>query len=169
MPSRSLKNYVKSPFTLLVSAFMLVFLLAACGAGSTNTGAGGSPASPTGGQSNGTAYGCPTSIVNNNPKTADVIIEPSQTHSIVNAQVGNIIEVRLPFGSKWSGPTTSQGNLQLLNPAGFADQSVKACIWQFSAQSAGTVKLTFQKAALCKPGQMCAQYIMNLPFTIDVH
>lgn len=166
MSAKSSINVFKSPLTFFVSGLMLIFLLAACGASSSSTGSGSPPTTVKG---YGTAYGCPSDAVVSNPRTPNVTINPSQSNTTVNAQVGNLIEIRLPFGSKWTGPTNSSGNLQLLTPAGFANKSAQVCVWQFTAQSAGTTHLTFQKAALCKAGEMCAQYIMNLPFTIDVH
>lgn len=169
MSAKSSIKVFKSPLTFFVSGLMLIFLLAACGAGSSSTTTGSSPSAPTTVKGYGTAYGCPSDAVVTNPRSANVTVTPSQASSPVNAQVGNVVEIRLPFGSKWVGPSSSQGNLQMLTPAGFANKSVQVCVWQFTAQSAGTTHITFQKSALCKAGEMCAQYIMNLPFTIDVH
>lgn len=167
MSAKSFVHGFKSPLTLFVSGLMLIFLLAACGAGSSSTGAGSS--APTTVKGYGAAYGCPSDAVVPNPRTANVIVNLSQSDTTVNAQVGNVIEIRLPFGSKWTGPVTTQSNLQMLTPAGFANKAVHDCVWQFTAQSAGTTHVTFEKAALCKAGEMCAQYIMNMPFTINVH
>jgi hypothetical protein len=156
-----------SSFLLFVSGFALILILAGCGAGSA-TGSSGPPPTPTTIKGYGTTYGCPSDAVVSSPPPANVTIQASQVNTTITAHVGDIIEIHLPFGSKWSGPTTSQGNLQLLTPAGFAMKSASVCVWQFSAKSTGTTQLIFEKRALCKAGELCPQYIVNVPFTIDV-
>ncbi len=81
---------------------------------------------------------------------------------------GDLIEVQLPFGQKWSGPTTSQGVLELQSPFGYAEPTLKMCIWQFVAKGSGTVHLNFTGRAICLPGQLCPQYVMSVPFVVVV-
>ena len=139
-------------------------LLAACGSSSTTTGS----TPPTTVKGYGTAYGCPSDAVVTNPISPNVTVQPSQMNSTITAKNGDVIQVNLPFGSKWTGPSTSQGNLQLQTPAGYALKSSNVCVWQFIAKGSGTVQLSFTKQALCKSGQLCPQYIMNVPFTVSV-
>ncbi len=145
----------------------LALLLAACGSsGSTSSGSASSP--PTTVKGYGTAYGCPSDAVVTSSQAANVTVLPSQANSTISAHTGDVIEIRLPFGSKWSGPTASQGILELQTPVGYAMKTQSACVWQFVAKGTGTVQLAFQKQALCQPGQLCPQFIMNVPFTIQV-
>src|SRR5437879_7640212 len=155
------------PLTLV-----LAFLLAACGSnGGTSTGAGSTTptSAPTSVTSKGTLEGCPSSaVVNPSAAKPNVIINMKNSNSTISAHNGDLIEVRLPFNEKWMGPTTSQGVLELQAPAGYALSSDKVCIWHFVAKGIGTTTLTFSGRAICKAGQMCPMYIMNVPFTIDV-
>ena len=161
------------PLALLLA---LVFTLAACGT-NTTTGAGSTPTSaPTSAPTRGattapgkTANGCPTSAVVNPPqKTPNVTLHMTNSNSTAIAHTGDLIEVQLPFGHQWSGPTTSQGTLELQSPSGYASSTLKACIWQFIAQGTGASQLSFTGRPICAAGQLCPQYIINVPFTIEV-
>ena len=156
---------------LLIAAFatLLTFMLAACG---TNTGAGtGStpPSAPTAVQGYGTSNGCPSDVVvKTAPAAPNVTVKSTDNSATINAHIGNVIEVDLPFGIVWTGPTTSQGVLQLQTPAGYAWKASKMCIWRFVAQGTGTSQVTFYGRAMCKKGQLCPQYITRVPFTFSV-
>ena len=148
---------------------ILAFLLAACG---TNTGSpsttstGSAPVTPT---TVVNTNGCPSStVVGTAPTPAKVVLKSTNSNTTVTAHVGDVIEVDLPFGQSWTGPTASQGVLQLQTPAGFALTTSKMCVWRFTAQSTGTTVLKFYGKAICKPGELCPQYIMALPYTILV-
>ena len=168
----------KRSFFSLFLAFLLLTLMsivAACGtnssSGTTSGSTGSSPAqpSPTAVKGYGTAQGCPSDmVVSTAPSTANVVVKPNQTHSTITAKVGDIVEIRLPFGQKWSGPTTSVGSLEIQQPSGYAWKTDKVCVWRFTAKSAGTTNLEFQGRALCKPGQLCPMYIAEFPFVITV-
>ena len=155
-------------------ALILTFAFAACGSnGGTSTGAGSTPTSaPTPVKTvgvAGTSQGCPNATVVNPPQNKpNVTIELTNKNSTITAHSGDLIEVRLPFGQQWNGPTTSQGVLQLQNPAGYALSTAKVCIWRFVAQGTGTTQLDFSARAICTKGQLCPQYILMVPFTIDV-
>ncbi len=154
------------PLTLV-----LAFLLGACGSnGGTSTGAGSTTptSAPISVTSKGILEGCPSAAVNPSSAKPNVIINMKNSNSIISAHNGDLIEVRLPFNEKWTGPTTSQGVLELQEPAGYVLSSDKVCIWHFVAKGTGTTTLTFSGRAICKAGQMCPMYIMNVPFTIDV-
>ena len=157
---------------LVPLVLVLAFVLAACGSnGGTSTGAGptSTPTSRPTTVRVATSEGCPNNAVVNPPQNKpNVTVQLKNSNSTINAHNGDLIEVRLPFGQQWSGPTTSQGELQLQTPAGYALNSDKVCIWRFIAQSSGTTQLTFSAKAICEKGQLCPQYILNVPFTIDV-
>jgi hypothetical protein len=87
---------------------------------------------------------------------------------MITAHQGDVIEIQLPFGQQWNGPTTSQGTLQLQTPYGYPSQTANSCIWRFTAQGTGTTQLEFYGKAICKAGQMCPQYVVSVPFSIHV-
>jgi len=117
----------------------------------------------------GTADGCPsTAVVTVPPALANVTVHLSDFNTTLFAHVGDSVEIRLPFGHRWSGPTTSQGVLELQPPAGFSWKADRVCIWRFVARQAGTVNLLFYSRALCQAGEFCPMYIVEIPFTIEV-
>jgi len=155
-------------------ALILAFAFSSCGSNG-GTGAGGS--TPTSAPTTaatptipivGTADGCPNTTVVNTPQSKPDVVILATNSGTVTAHNGNLIEVRLPFGQRWSGPTTSQGILQLQQPAGYASQADKVCIWRFVAQGTGTQVLNFAARAICVTGQLCPQYVVNRQFTVDV-
>lgn len=159
-------------FFMVVSLFIaLALILAACGT-PTGTGSGSTGSSPsptaTAGSTNGTANGCPSNTAVSSKPTPNVAVSLKDTHSTVTAHVADIVEVDLPFGVMWGGPTSSQGTLTLQQPAGYAWQANKVCVWRFTAQNTGTTQLTFTGRPICKKGEACPQYIMQVPFTIEV-
>ena len=156
---------------LFCSVLVLIFMLAACGSNAGTTGGGQTPtptSSPTKGY--GTSVGCPSNaVVNSAPTKANVIMQLANMNSTISAHVGDVIEVRLPFGHKWNGPgIAALHGLQLQQPAGYAWKAENVCIWRFVAQGTGTTQLLFQSQALCKPGEMCPMYITAVPFTVVV-
>jgi hypothetical protein len=154
-------------FLISLLSLILALVLVACG---SNAGTGSNPpSSPTAVQGYGAAYGCPSdAVVSAALSTPNVTIHPPQANSTITAHNGDLIEIELPFGHRWSGPTTSQGILQLQTPAGYAWKANNTCIWRFVAKGTGKVTVAFEARALCKPGQLCPQYVMYLPFTINV-
>ena len=159
---------------LIVSlAVLLIFVLAACGSNGrfgSGIGSGSTPTpTPTTVQGYGTAHGCPSdAVVTSTLPTANVTVKPAGSNSTVTAHVGDVIEIQLSFGHRWTGPTTSGGGLQLQTPAGYASIATKMCIWRFSAQSTGLTQLTFLAEAICEKDQVCPQYAIVVTFTIVV-
>ena len=120
-------------------------------------------------QGYGTAHGCPSdAVVTPTPPVANVTIKLSDTNAPVTAHVGDVIEIQLPFGLRWTGPTLSGGGLHMQTPAGYASTALGMCIWRFSALSVGTIHLTFFAMALCQKGQFCPHYVLAFLFTIVV-
>jgi hypothetical protein len=162
-------------------------LLVACGSATStsssssgsnssgNSNQGSSAGSTNGGTSSttvasyGTANGCPSNaVVTSASGNASVIVKPTQMNQTISAHNGDIIEIQLPFGHKWTGPATSQGILQLQGPAGYASKSANACIWRFVVKGTGTAQLMFHSQALCQVGQVCPMYIIAMPFDFNV-
>ncbi len=167
---RTVNTFRRKSFLLIASlAILLTFLLAACGfKPGTGTGSA-SPPAPTTVQGYGTSNGCPSDVVvSTAPAAPNVTVKLSDSTATVNAHVGDVVEVDLPFGILWTGPTTSQGVLQLQTPSGYAWKASKMCVWRFVAQGTGTSQVTFYGRAICKKGQLCPQYITRLPFTFSV-
>ncbi len=159
----------QKPLFLLVSlAMLLTFVLAACGG--TGPGIGSTPTpAPTTVQGYGTAHGCPSdAVVTPAPPAANVTVKLSDANDAVTAHVGDVIEIQLPFGLRWTGPTISGSGLQAQTPVGYASTALGMCIWRFSASHAGTTHLTFFARAMCQKNQFCPQYVLALPFTIMV-
>lgn len=159
----------RSIWLIISLATALTFVLTACGtnsgSGSTSTGSTPPPTST----SAVNPHGCPNNaVVSTAPTPANVVVKMSHSNTTINAHPGDVIEVQLPFGQLWNGPTSSQGVLQLQTPAGYAWEAANACVWRFTAQSTGTTQLNFYGRAICKKGEMCPQYIMSVPFTINV-
>ena len=161
----------RKSFPLIVSLIIAVaFLLTACGK-NAGTGTGNAPSTPppTVVQGYGTSNGCPSdTVVSTAPSRSDVTVKLTDTNTMINAHVGNVIEFDLPFGRAWGAPTTSPGVLQLQTPAGYAWSASKVCVWRFTAQSTGTTHVNFPARALCKKGQFCPQYVMDITFSIAV-
>jgi predicted small secreted protein len=166
---------LRKSLPLIVSLIIAVaFLLTACGKNpGTGTGSTGNSPTPTPPptvvQGYGTANGCPSdTVVNTAPSRPDVIVKLTDVNTTINAQVGNVIEFDLPFGRAWGAPSTSPDVLQLQTPAGYAWPAGKVCVWRFTAQSTGTAHVDFSARALCKKGQFCPQYIIEITFAIAV-
>jgi hypothetical protein len=155
----------RRPIALIGILGVLLLVLSACGSTSTS-----STPTPTGTTGYGSTHGCPSdTIVSTTLKPANVTVRDTDINSTVTAHVGNIIEVRLPFGQKWTGPSSIPSNLQQQQPAGYALPSDNVCIWRFTAQSAGTAQLDFQSQALClNKDEVCPGVITKDPIIIDV-
>ena len=150
---------------------LLPFVLAACGStGGSAPGTGSTPTpTPTTVQGYGTAHGCLSDVVvTPAPPAANVTVKMTDANTTVTAHIGDVIEIQLPFGLRWTGSTTSGGGLQLQTPAGYASTATGMCIWRFSASSAGTTHLTFFARAICQKDQYCPQFVLAIPITIVV-
>ena len=174
-------------------ALALGALLAACGgAGAAGTpGAGGgsattkgattkttltpsaSPAvsvtaSPATGTS-GKIASCPApAIAAAAPNPTRVVTPVDRLHTI-NAQVGAVIEVRLPTAAqRWSFDGKGAPTLTRLPAQGAYVASLHACVWDFTAAQAGTVTLGFVGQPICADRQPCPQYAMLLPLKVSV-
>jgi len=161
-----------SLWLILSLATALAFILTACGAnsssGSSSTSTGTTPAPIA--TSTVNSYGCPSNtVINTASPAANVVLKMSNSNATVTAHQGDVIEIQLPFGQLWNGPTASQGALQLQTPYGYPSQTAKSCIWRFTAQGTGTTQLYFSGRAICKKGQMCPQYVISVPFSIHVN
>ena len=158
----------RSIWLIVLVATALTLVLAACGSNSGSTSTGSTPAPTPTPHSAVNPYGCPSdAVVSTAPPQANMVLKLSDSKTTVNVHQGDVIEIDLPFGQVWSGPSTSQGVLQLQTPAGYAWAAAKACVWRFTVQGTGTTQLAFYGKAICLKGQLCPQYVMSVPFTIS--
>jgi len=158
----------KSLFLLVSLATLLAFVLAACGGTGSGIGSTPTPTSTTV-QGYGTTHGCPSdAVVTSAPPAANVTVKLTDANAPVTAHVGDVLEIQLPFGLRWTGPTLSGGGLHMQTPAGYASTALGMCIWRFSALGVGTIHLTFFARALCQKGQFCPHYVLAFSFTIVV-
>ncbi len=153
------------------------FAFAACG---TNGGGAAitaaKPAKPTPSASAtvgtvrgfGATFGCPSDAVVSTSPVADVTVSPPQSNTPIHIHTGEVVEVQMPFGVTWRGPTASQGVLELQSPAGYAWKPGNACIWQFVARGTGTVVLLFTGLVICKKPALCVPAEQISMFTITV-
>jgi hypothetical protein len=165
------------PFWLVIALSLLgALLLSACGNATgahTQSGAASSSsqpaATPTTIKGYGTSHGCPSdAVVSTTPTAGAVVVKASQNDQTITVHKGDIVIFELPFGHRWSAPAGSQGVLELQPPAGYASLDTQSCIWRYVAQSSGQSKVIFLARALCNPGQLCPQYIIQFSFTIKV-
>ena len=84
------------------------------------------------------------------------------------AHVGDFVQVRLPITNHWSIQSASS-TLSMLQPAGFQDQRLDVCAWNFRAKSAGDATLSFTGLPLCdQPNKPCPQYALAEAFTVHL-
>jgi hypothetical protein len=157
----------KSFFLVIPLVLTLVFILAACG-GTSGSGSNPAPA-PTSVKGYGTSHGCPSDVVvSTAPSAANVTVQMTQSHTTIDVKQGDVVQFDLPFGNSWAGPNGSVGELELQTPAGYANPTSKMCIWRFTAQGTGTTMVSFYGHAICTKGQLCPQYVLNVPFEVTV-
>lgn len=158
-------------WTGFVMSMLMVLALTACGH-STGIASDGGPGQPT-----ATAMlpatsqtGCPS--VNQSvawPAPPAVVLTTPFPTGPTTLRAGQALEVALPFGHVWRFQAGSEHPaLTLDQPAGYGDSGTRRCVWHFTAQQAGQVKLNFTMQALCPPHTSCPLYIMLLQTTITV-
>lgn len=84
------------------------------------------------------------------------------------AHVGEVIQVRLPATQRWTLGKGGEGGLMLLQPAGYWDERLSTCVWNFKADKAGATTVRFVGTAICEPEQMCPAYAVDEEFSIAV-
>src|SRR5437899_2585551 len=160
------KSYLLIASLALILTF--IFVLAACGSNPTTGGTAPTPtatATPTPTfttvQGYGSSHGCPSdAVVSTTPRAPNAVGRFPTNNTTITVHVGDIVEIDLPFGERWTGPTNPQTMLQLQEPAGYAWKVKNACVWRFVAQSVGTTQVSFLGRAICVKGQLCPQYLL---------
>ena len=108
---------------------VLLFAVAGCGS-NTTTGAGSTPTSaPTSGATTlpgKIPNGCPNqAVVTPSQRAPNVTLHMADSNKTNSAHQGDLIEIQLPFGQAWSGPTSSKGVLELQSPYGMLHLRLK--------------------------------------------
>jgi hypothetical protein len=126
--------------------------------------------SSVGGTNDPQKTGCPSTSADVHwPKPANITVKISDTNSVTNAHVGDIIQIALPAGKyKWTLTSGGGSSLQSDSPAGYYDSSANTCVWRFTAQSAGTTIVKFQGPVLCQPNRACSPLILEAPFEMKI-
>ncbi len=147
----------------------LAFVLSACGTNITTSGSPTSSPQPVATSTQAIAHGCPnTTIVSSPPPAANVILTSTTLGGTANAQKGDTVEIRLPYGLSWSGPMNSSSLLTMQNPAGYDSTTAKACVWRFDASAVGSAQVSFTARPICKKGQACPMFVRVVSFTINI-
>lgn len=83
---------------------------------------------------------------------------------------GQRLEIRLAPGAQWRLANAGFGSILTATSAeGWYNPAVNACIWRFTAASAGSVRLTFDGLVLCQPANLhCVATTDSATFTVDV-
>lgn len=159
---------------IVVCGALLALAFAGCGPGG-GSGPGSTPTptlptpTPTSSQGYGAAHGCPSDVVvTPEPPAANVTVTLSDANRTLTAHIGDVIEIQLPFGLRWTGPSMAGAGLQLQTPAGYASLSKGMCIWRLNASQVGTTALMYSASAICTAGQTCPKFVLAFSFTIQV-
>ena len=113
--------------------------------------------------------GCPLANQTVSRAPASVLISPTGSLQQISLHVGQTLEVRLPFGRKWSYFPSSTDTLTLQSPAGYGDATVNSCIWRFTAAHTGSTSINFIFAPLCLPSMVkCSQLEGHAAFSVVV-
>lgn len=171
--ARHLPGLPRPSRTVVVLTACLLLALAGCGVSTTNGAAGSAPnASATAtasasanAASRASACPGPAGSVNDAGTPALVLTPQSANHS-GSAHAGALVQVRLPDASHWDYLSTA--SLAPLAPAGVHDATVGVCVWNFRPASAGSVKLSFARSAICHPATPCPMYMQQVSFALDV-
>lgn len=115
------------------------------------------------------ANGCPMGSDSGVGVTAPtyILMEKDVGH-VSEAHVGDVVQVRLPAAQRWKLMNDGAGTLDLLQPAGYWDVKASACVWNFRAAKVGATVVSFGGMAICEPGQLCPQYVVDEEFRITV-
>jgi len=122
---------------------------------------------PTG--TRGNSASCPAPAIPAAAPNPTRVVTPVDRLRTINAQVGAVIEVRLPTGAqRWSFDGRGAPTLTRLPTQGAYVASLRACVWDFTAAQTGTVTLGFVGQPNCADRQPCPQYAMLLPLKVSV-
>jgi hypothetical protein len=132
-------------------------------------GCGGTPAASPGAAGTATATlkpmltpgtaalnGCPEQRIPVDSGGNPFVVTTFDADHPVTVSVGKTIEIQLRATTRWGLQKQDSGNiLGDLAPEGYFNAALKACVWRYAVQSAGTARLTFTGSPVCAPGVQC--------------
>lgn len=96
------------------------------------------------------------------PRAGVITLGPDNNGQTITINKTNVIDVKLDSG--WSRPESS--NLSVLVP--FGADGLSSSEARFHAVTFGTTTITSSYKPICKPHQMCPQYILEYHVTVVV-
>lgn len=178
--------------SLALAILALAALLAGCG-GAGAAGAGGAttggvthsapltpvaphatltphPQTPTITATGGAATtSCPGPTLSVAAPSPTLIVTQAQRSHTITAQVGAVIEIRLPAGAdRWQFDGKGAPTLAPLTAQGAYVAAMNSCVWDFTAARVGTDSLGFVGQPNCAARQPCPQYALLVSFTFSV-
>lgn len=151
-------------------ALGLATALGLAGCGASSSAANGTPATtitPTRAMN-----GCPSQLIPvDGAPHADVLVtgQNDAPNQSVKLRVDKSIEVRLSAGIIWHLATTdATGVLSASAPQGWFDSGHLACVWVFTANTAGQATLMFSGGLLCAPDVACPTIAAAQTYTVQV-
>ena len=137
----------------------------------TSTPSAQAAASPTSAQPRGTSSRCPGGIGAAGGAGAgapDLIADPSSPDPAGTIAVGALAQIRLPTTLHWILSSTTPETAPL-QPAGFEDTALRACVWNFRPHVAGMLRLEFTGNPTCDPASdRCESPSQILIITVHV-
>src|SRR5262249_25120575 len=122
-----------------------------------------------------TLNGCPAQHTPAGAKTADVVVatgggETSQTsRQTVHLTPGQTLEIRLLATFRWVlAPGSWSSILSAPTGNGWFDNSLKACVWQFTATQSGEAALSYGGGPICTTAGKCPNVMVDRSYTVDV-
>ncbi|MGZ3583812.1 MAG: hypothetical protein ACXVCX_02140 [Ktedonobacterales bacterium] len=171
-PSGSVFEWVRWPRGVSVPgrspvAAVLLLTLLAVGLVGCSLATGSTMTAPT--ATTSVAKGCPNTSDSGAGVTAPAhVLTMKDAGHVSEAHVGDVVQVRLPSAQRWRFANDGAGTLELLQPAGYGDVKAGACVWNFRATKVGATAVSFGGMAICEPGRLCPQYVVDEEFRITV-
>lgn len=168
--ARHLPGLPRPSQALVVLTACLLLALGGCGVssnGATGSAPNASATATASANATSRANACPGPAGSvNDAGTPALVLTPQSANHSGSAHAGALVQVRLPDASHWDYLSTA--SLAPLAPAGVHDATVGVCVWNFRPASAGTVKLSFARSAICHPATPCPMYMQQVSFALDV-
>jgi len=85
----------------------------------------------------------------------------------IHLRPGQVLEVTLHTGEKWSVPTSSDPSVLAADSAG-SDPTIGDATATFTAVGPGSATVASNRRCLLRPGRVCAMYIAGWSLTVTV-
>jgi hypothetical protein len=102
----------------------------------------------------------------------DVVVSQENVSSpqMIALTQGQRIEIRLQPMYRWqlTASDSSHALAASSNPEGWYDDSLKACIWRFTAAATGSAQLSYSGPIVCPPLELCPSDEQSLTYDVTV-